>query len=422
MRALDTALKIAEWKESPVQFFRDVAKQEPVEGQRRLLESMKGIDENRILLCCASGAGKTRVLGAAALLFVVTRSYAENKPIQVIIISGFKDQSRVLYDYTKEYIGNSPIIMDMIEEKLRTETRFKNGSYIKALPCSTTAFYGKHVELLIIDEAAMEEIPEVIIDHAFSIIAPVKNSKLVMSSTPYVATGKFADLWENAENWTKIHWEAKDCPWFDKVDIEEARERLSAEEFSIRWEGKIVVGEDNLIRHSALKECIIETLPRQSLEPISFGLDWGWVHPTVLTVTQRESEDYNLLASRAWKKARMDYLFDQIYSLWKQYKPYAIYADSSHHFNNMKLMEMGLPVIPVKFKKEKEFMIQNLVSLIEHNKLHIHEDEIDVIQQLKKFKRGMKKNDDFVDSLMLAIKEGVQGRVQPTYHKIVEYE
>lgn len=736
MSLLRTASIIYSWYLDPIKFFRDVAKQEPVRGQKEVLKMLR-TNEDRILICAASGIGKTRVLAVCALWYCLILPFIKKKPIQVLILSGSLEQSKILYEFTREFIRNHTQVEALIEERLKTETRFKNGALLRALPCSERAYFGKHVDLLIIDEAALKDFPEALIDHALSIVAPIEEAKLIMSSTPYDANSRFVSLWNTAEEagWKKIAWEALDCPFIKKENIDEAEKTLSKEQFMIRWKGQIVPTEDSLIRKESLKGCIVDNKPRKSLEPIVFGIDWGfsleegteilteqswkslfditvrdkictlnpnleieyqnpsnivfsegehtcleikrgnlelhlrprhllpvisdykkrfifrepselnhhysliragtfkgedniqwtkellsflgwyisegclgkgikekrygqiricqspssrfrkelenlakslfskvnvqknyisvynkelykylfplgkaetkyipkevkrlpgdklisllealvkgdgeewkykcknkvkskvwryyakskqladdiqevaiktgrsaWIqkyrnlfrvnfilprkrvveqqdivayrsfrrfgsfstpnetamvrfngkpcfvhntHPTVLVVVQKEGENWNVLKTYFWKKARIDSIYNDLIQYYNQYKPEAVYTDSSHIFENNKLAELGLPIFPINFRQEKELMLTNLVSLIEHQKVSIWEEEVALIAQLRDYKRGIKKNDDWVDAMMLAVKEGVEGRNLPFFYKIIEYK
>jgi len=72
--------------------------------------------------------------------------------------------------------------------------------------------------------------------------------------------------------------------------------------------------------------------------------------------------------------------------------------------------------VEVNFTKEKTKMVSNLISMIEHNKLRINENEINLIAQLRDYREGLKRYDDYVDSLMLSLKENIR----PTPSLIIE--
>ena len=400
------AYKIWEWYNTPSVYFKDVTGQDPIKGQKHIMDFLP-TNENRLLVCAASGAGKTRVLAAAALWECTVLPTIIRRPVKALVLSGSLEQSKVLYDYTSEYIKRCSIVGDMVQTRLKTETRFKNGSLLKALPCSERAFYGKHVDLLIIDEAALKDIPETIIDHALSIVAPVKGSKLMMSSTPYEPSSRFVKMWEKApeEGWLRINWSAEECNWIPKSVIEEARRTLSETEFRIRWKGEIVTPSDTYFRRESIKQCLISQKPRRGEGEIFGGLDWGFKHSTVLTLVQSEGEEINVLLTKEWKRERIDKIYADILTICNEYHPRLINADSSHVFENNKLKELGVPLEPISFAKEKENMLNNLASLLEHGKLSIWEEETTLISQLRDYKKGLRGGDDFVDSLMLAVKD-----------------
>jgi len=225
MKEIRRAIQILEWNNNPVQFFKDISNLEPTKGQKEIMNTLN-TKENRVLICCPSGVGKTRCLSLAALYLAFVSPFIKKEPIRVLIISGSLEQSKTLYDYMTEYLRH-PFIKDYLQDRLKTETHFKHGSVIKAIPCSEKAYYGKHVNFLIIDEAALKDLPPVLIDHALSIIAPIKDAKLILSSTPYDADSKFVMMWndkENFPNWKRISWNFNDCHWIPNKEkaIEEA--------------------------------------------------------------------------------------------------------------------------------------------------------------------------------------------------------
>ncbi len=349
MGALDKAIKIRQWYNDPVSFFEDTANQTPTDGQKEFLETLK-TDEDRILICNPSGSGKTRVLSVAALWIASIKPYITGIPTKVLFLSGSLAQSKILHDYTNEYIDRNDIIADMIANRLKTETRFKSGAFIKALPCSTKSFYGQHVDAVFIDEAAMKEIPDELLDHVLSIVAPIKDSIICMSSTPYESTSRFALLWQSeGTRWKKISWKIEDCPWIKRKAITEARKSLSEDEFSIRWKGEIVQPGDTFFRHDAIRQCIVDVKPRKSSEPIIWGFDIGFVHPTVLAVAQKEGDGWNVLETQGWKKARIDSIYNQLLDFNERYPPMAVNCDSIPDYSPIVIKRNGeIDVIPIE--------------------------------------------------------------------------
>ena len=411
-KEVERAIQILEWYNHPEKFFKDISGLTPTKGQEEIMKSLV-TNDNRILCCCPSGVGKTRCLSLAALFAAFVFPFIKNEPIRVLIISGSLEQSKTLYDYMTEYLQH-PFISDYLQDRLKTETHFKHGSVIKAIPCSEKAYYGKHVNFLIIDEAALKDLPPVLIDHALSIIAPIKDAKLILSSTPYDADSKFVMIWNDRENfpdWKRISWNFSECHWIENKEkaLEEARKTLPSDEFQIRWLGKPVPKSDRLIDREALKKCIVEYTIKPSNGPVVFGIDWGMVrNPTVVVGVEYVNEHINVLFTKMYHKQVADFLHDRIESLFEKYKPMAIYADASHHWENQRLLSKGLPVIEVNFTREKTRMVSNLIALIEQRKLRINENEIHLIAQLRDYKEGLKKFDDCVDALMLACKENIR--------------
>ena len=145
---LQERLTLLKWRD-PVVFFTDVTGDPPFKYQEQILKEMPDLNKLRFLITAGGNTGKTRLLADIGLWsptilgpMIMGRSYS------VIIESGSQEQSRILYDYLKTWIESNDLISKLVKgEPLKTNTTFKDGSFIKALPASWKC-YDEKTEIL----------------------------------------------------------------------------------------------------------------------------------------------------------------------------------------------------------------------------------------------------------------------------------
>lgn len=123
------------------------------------------------------------------------------------------DRIRLSYDYLPKWLKPKTTIYN------KGEIAFSNKSIIRATATSSSASRGFSCNVLCIDELAF--IPPNIVDEFWASVIPIvssdKNSKIIAVSTPNGATGKYYDLWQqanskeaskNLDGWTpfRIDW------------------------------------------------------------------------------------------------------------------------------------------------------------------------------------------------------------------------
>jgi hypothetical protein len=95
----------------------------------------------------------------------------------------------------------------------------------------------------------------------------------------------------------------------------------------------------------------------------------------------------------------------KIKEICESYNVTNIFTDSTDKGENLRLAAEGLPVTPISFKGEKTVMLANLRMLIEQHKLRLDPlTQQPLIGQLIDYVYDSKRNDDFVDALMLAVR------------------
>jgi len=400
-----SGLKFLEWYNDPVQFYRDVFKEDPFDYQADILRLVKK-GHKRILCCACGGSGKTKLLASIGLWYVTVKSRFEGRQ-EVIVISGSARQAKNLYNYCKDALLDNPILNRLVEgEPKISETRFKDRSVIRALPSSLTAIQGQHGNLVLLDEASL--VDDFLIRDTYRIVGAHKGA-IIMSSTPTYYNSLFVEMWENTDKypeWIRRSWDAYDCPLLDDDMIEEAK-KLPSQTFEIFWLGKPYPMTGTMLPLDKLKACTrgVKRFTFNVEYPTFMGVDWGWGHPLGIVILQKKQDTYLILETFLKKGGTFEEIHDWIESRAKYYKVRSIYCDASDVGENQRLASRGLPVIPVAFNKEKGYLQSKLKDLVIKTKIFIPEDEYDLINQLRTYTWEKKENDDLVDALLLAIKE-----------------
>lgn len=367
--------------------------------------------------------GKTRLLADIALWSSTILSYIILKqPYSVIIESGSQEQSRILYDYLKTWIENNDILSKLVKgEPLKTNTEFKNTSFIKALPASWKSIFGQHANLVLIDEAV--EAGEDLIEDSLRVVATHKPSRRIFSSTPHTYNSKFVDMWEKEDeykDWKRYSWSALDCPLYTEKVIEEARKKGDMY-FNVFYLGKPYALIGTVIPIEKIKNCSrgVDLFTYEKDFGYSvMGIDWGWApDPTAISIIQRDDEQVRLLYYREKLKEDPEVAVNWIENACKEYNIDRIQSDSHNKHMNALVRKRGLPLFEISFKGEKGMMQSNLTSLFEREVIRIPEQFVRFNWQLRQYTYNTKGSDDLVDSLLLACRQYRKGLSSELYFK-----
>jgi len=422
LSGLSERLTLLRWRD-PVVFFTEVTGDTPFSYQKEILKTIPNMDIDKILVSAAGNTGKTRLLADIALWSSTILAYVILKsPYSVIIESGSQEQSRILYDYLKTWIENNDILSKLVKgEPLKTNTEFKNGSFIKALPASWKSIFGQHANLVLIDEAV--EAGEDLIEDSLRVVATHKPSRRIFSSTPHEYNSKFVDMWlkeEEYKDWKRFSWSVLDCPLYTEKVIEEARKKGNAY-FEIFYMGKPYPLIGTMIPINQIKKCSAGVNPFTYEKEFGYsvlGCDWGWSpDPTALVIVQRSEEDIRVLYYKEYLKEDPERLIDKIETLCKEYNIDRIQADSHNKHMNALVKKRGLPLFEIPFKGEKGMMQANLTSIFERGVIKIPEEFVKMNWQLRTYTYNTKGKDDIVDALLLACRQYRKGLSSELYYK-----
>jgi hypothetical protein len=250
------------------------------------------------------------------------------------------------------------------------------------------------------------------------------------TASPEVSREWFIGLWQNAEKakFERFEWPIEECYWItqsgdmDQVSAGVAAGLIDSQTFRIEFLGEI--GErTGRIWDTALIDGHQEGKPRAVVDPNkaeqyplpaappltewSVGLDWGFIHPTVITAWEKQGE---IVYARDCRIRPETALSEIMQELREDFGERTVYADSSGLHENDQLRRLGVNVRPVTFSKQKDELIGHVRWRLEKGLLKIPDPEIDnrfftLIQQMKAYSyddkgKPRKINDDCVDSML----------------------
>lgn len=402
-------LERASYRWNTLSFFRALTGNIPSNDQTEFLRDIPNLDIPKMVVCAARGSGKTYTLAVVALWYCLILSKSLNRPVTVIVLAGSLEQSNKLYALAREFISKTQWVHEEVSRSIKTSTTFKDGSELKILTASEKAIRGQHGDLLIIDEAV--EAGTAHVKAAFQIPITSDHPRTIMSSTPHDYSSLFVDAYEKYQEYGYKRypiWSAINAPWISRTEIEAARKRYTENDpfFQIEYLGKPVPMTGNVFPLKDITDYVRTTeKPEWNGTNTMAGVDWGHVAPTVLTIVEKQGEDWVVLFSQGRSLERFEDLQDWILEVTKSFNSQVIRVDSEDEGENQRLEDKGYPVDRIIFKAKKPLMIANLRTMVEKHRIRVWEGHADLVYQLAHYTYGQKTDDDHLDSLMMAVKD-----------------
>lgn len=393
-------------------------------GQVRLVKAIAEINRSlaQHVAKVLRGGGKTK--GAA---IGITSAFMQDPTLRIFVLSGAYWQARRLYQYFLPLIKNPELIPSdwLVSEPTQYLTTFRQGGSLEVLTASQRRTRGGHVDWLIIDEAVL--VTPRLIDSVWAVVRTSKRPKRVIMSTASneVNLEWFLRLWQDAKRFgfERHEWPLSECPWISEEDSASAQLMLDSQTYRIEYLGEIGERKGRVwdsvfidgLEGSKKPKAIVdprkqEEYPLPQVPPLTEwagGLDWGFTHPTVLTVGERQGETVYMRDCRIWQNESFTEIRQEIK---EDYGHIPIHADSSSPGENNDLSKLGVKVIPVIFSKRKADLISHVRWRLENGFLKIPDPEVDrrfftLVQQMKAYHyddqgKPVKVNDDAVDSTL----------------------
>lgn len=299
LEPLRNKLKNKIYYDSIYKFCKQEFNEDMDKEKKKFFQDAQDLDNDRFLITAARGFGKTYLLARLALWSCVVIPQIHNKPYKVSILGGSREQSNKAYEEIVDCINKSEYVKRRVDgEPIKTETRFKDGSIIRALAASSKSVRGGHPHCMIMDECA--EIDKDLITAATESLDRYMTEdgdfpkRLVLSSTPHVFDSFFVEHLQNPSKWgfMKYKWKAADSWNKNEEEIKDAKRRLDEDTFRREWMGEAVSDSGTLIDSKDLQKSVIRFSPDiQSEGYITGGLDFGFCF----------DEETEVLTNNGWK-------------------------------------------------------------------------------------------------------------------------
>jgi len=316
-------------------------------------------------------------------------------------------------------------------EPTQSLTLFKQGGSMEILTASERRSRGGHVDILCLDEVVL--IPQRLIDAVWPVVRTSRRPKRIVMSTASskVSLAWFLHKWENYEElgFKRFEWPPEECHWIHREDDALAQKLLDSQTYRVEYRGEIVerigrVWDPVLVRRACVDPRRFEVFPlpaTKELSERSVGLDWGFIHPTVITLWEKQGET---VYGRDCRIRQETLLSDIMLEIREDFKGIQVYADASGVHENDQLSRTGVNVTPVVFGRDKDALIGHVRWRLEKDLFRLPDpylkaDNPDVLAECGKFytlvqqmlaysydEKGKprKVNDDAVDSMLCGMK------------------
>ena len=409
--------------------FEDLTRSNVFAKQKQFFDFVEDIDhEDHICLCAGRGCGKTWSLAVVSLWYAFILAHVQNEPIAVTVLAGSKDESLRLFTYMRRILKGHKELDQYISENLkgglkftRDYIEFKDGSTIEALPCSMTGVCGPRANLLIIDEAGLEEFKEDVKNESFEIITGQKWGRIIMASTPYYYRSPFVTVYLANQGWRKVNWSQEDCLWIKRSEIERKRKDLTDVEFKIRILGLPTPQEGKMFEPAKLRTVLKDPteIHYSDYSRIIAGIDWGQnISQTALTIIDINPVDKKVRVVNTWLFSTPDHsdIIPSIVQLLTQNQVTKIVMDiqppSACAMMKKALLHVNVEVREQSFTHGRgDAMYHNLKRLIEKDLIeipHVYTGQMNTLtEQLREmqWEKNTKVRTDLVDALALACSE-----------------
>lgn len=391
------------------QFFEAVTGLVPTQAQKDFLNALADSTIKKVIVSSGRRCGKTLCVAVYCLWIVFDYTKTVNRPLKVLLVSA---QENEIYNHMRDIFTRQPDLTNEVVTKGRDGPipvkgfDLHNGCKVWARGATGGQIRGKGADVVIIDEAC---------DVKRKIITTAKGTlqgdlfKFVLTSTAHELRSYFVEVAEDAEKrgYDYYTWSELDCPWLDKALIADKKKEFTRVEFMIEVEGKIPPRSMRaFFPHKHIKACTIEgIMPMGGVREA--GLDFGQVvGKNILTISEKNKSRRKVLFIKHYRKP-LEECLEEIGETLRKYEVKIVKADSKPaEYQRVVGKKIGsIPVMYVDAKHHKNKMLGQLQRHIQQHTIEWDKDQVKLILELKKYRKGKRSGDDYVDSLALSCYE-----------------
>lgn len=176
----------------------------------------------RAIVVTARQVGKTLAIAAA-----VAARLTLDAGVLVVVVSASEKQAAEVARHVRRLLTSLLVDLDDLVAESLTAIELRNGSRLTIVAASSSAVRGWSAGLLVVDEAAF------VSDETIDAVLPTvvaSGGDLAFLSTPTAPTGRFYDLWTEAQasaTWLAVRVAARECLRLPPDEIAAMRRRLS---------------------------------------------------------------------------------------------------------------------------------------------------------------------------------------------------
>lgn len=285
----------------PIENYLNLINIEPNRVQNAIINAINSPDYRFITACVSRRVGKTFIAN------IILQVVALMPGTTVLIISPDYSLSSISWDLQRQLLGKFDIetVRDNAKDRIIELT---NGSIIKVASVGRVdSAVGRSYDLIIFDEAAINDRGGVAFNIALRPTLDKDDSKCIFISTPR-GDNWFRDFFDRGfsndpdfKEWLSIHADYHENSRASKKDIESAKKSMSHAEFEQEYLANFTTFEGQIWELNP--DCIQDLtalINRVAAEPEKFeiisGLDLGFRDPTaqIVLLVEKDSEGNNI--------------------------------------------------------------------------------------------------------------------------------
>ncbi len=259
-------------------------------GQQQIVGAVLDPQVKRLIMCCMTRYGKTRVVAIALLLYILS-----HKDKRILIIAPTIDQTNIIRNYMAELIATNHTLSNLVDhaqhtgpEHLKSEMSkkritFKNGCELITLTAhgeENSKDPGKQLmgfggDIVVLDEACLI-MDQVYTSRISRMLGDSPDSKLVTIVNPWNMLNFAYRQWKNPR-FKRVHVDWQQALAEGRVTatyLQEQKDDLSQYEWDVLYESKFSVeGEDTLIRYDWIERATKKQITFTTQTQTVWGLD-----------------------------------------------------------------------------------------------------------------------------------------------------
>jgi hypothetical protein len=401
-------------------FFERVTGYKPTKFQSELLISFLDPNVSKIAICAGRQTGKTLCSAVAVVYLSIHRK-------EGIVLASAQDSWG--YSHIRDIFNKCPEIRDFIvSEGVYSIVPLKGyetttGSKVHVRGSTDKSLRGIPATIVFLDEA------ELLTDESLQTALGNLSGQykyILLGTPPRDRKGLFYQIIKDPieHNFRLFKWSAEGCSWHPP-ELLATKKKMLKEFYKPEVQGEILEeAERGIVAAKDVDACVKDFLSPEG-GTIEAGIDWasGNRCKTVITIIERiAGARVKVLLSRGFNSEEIGTMFQEVARILRQWKPSRIKVDAlpPEYVKDLQSVYGG-KFYPVNFGEFdrgctlKNVMLGQLIHKVQTHQLSIPVQFNELIKQLKAYRRGLQYNDDYVDSLCLAIFFDLE-RFKPSLH------